>query len=208
MLLYFLAFILNRGRCYLCNKYEDVICQKCLEKFETYNKEEFLNNSRINSIYYYNQIASKVLISSKYPPYNFYILYFLISKVQYFNFPKNTIFCPVPLSSQKMFDRKFNQAEVIAQYFAKKDKIPVFNLLRRVRDSKPLFSLSKKLREEELKKIFKPSLLGLLFPNKTRYNIFLVDDVVTTGQTLSQCLLELKLIGFKNIEILTMFRAR
>jgi len=203
----FLAYFINDGKCYLCEKEGDAICEKCFSKLDLIARSEILPDFKLTSFYTYNETASKILIMSKYPPYYFYLLKYLIRNTLLPKFKENSLFCPVPLSSLRMFERKFNQAEMIAQEFAKKQELPVFSILKRVKETNALFELSKKERLHEMESAFKVSFFGKLLPKKESLSLILVDDLVTTTSTASQCVKVLKNSGFKNVEVLSLFRA-
>jgi ComF family protein len=189
------------GLCYICCKREGVICDKCFTGLIPFRNE----NSNEISIYRYNEIASKILLMSKYPPYNFYILKHLIRRTSLdFGYPQNTLLCPIPISSLKMFERKFNQADLISAEFSRKLNINSQEIIKRVADTKPLFSLGKEARIEELSGIFKPTLFSKFLINKFP-NIVLVDDLRTTGETLRQAREVLIQLGSKNVSHLTLF---
>jgi len=144
---------------------------------------------------------------SKYPPFNFYILKYLIQKTPKPDYLDNSLLCPVPLSSLKMYERKFNQARLIAEEISKNSKYVVLNLLRRIRDTKPLLSLNKILRKKEVENVFRVSFWGRILPQKETLNIVLVDDLITSGETISQCIKALKDAGYSKIEVFSLFRA-
>ena len=197
-----LAKLIN-GKCYICDRgTEVVICEKCFNKLEPEGK---VTSKKHRYLFKYNEIASKILLMSKYSPYNFYILKHLISRAKIdLEVLPNSLLCPIPISSLKRFERKFNQAELISVEFSKKLKIPSLELLYRKRDSAPLFSLDIKRRQKELKDIFESRFFTkwLLSENP---DIILVDDLKTTGETLSQAEKALIKRGFKNITFLTLF---
>ena len=194
--------ILN-SNCYLCERPGDVICSRCFKKLENIE----LKSLERFSLYKYNQTASKLLIMSKYEPYYFYLLKHLIRNTQIkINYPKNSILCPIPISSLRRFERKFNQATIIAREFSKVFKIPIAEVIYRKRDSNPLFSLDRSSRKIELDSIFGLhfgySLLLKDFPN-----IILVDDLITTGETMLQAEKTLSNAGFNKIFFLSLFQA-
>ncbi len=189
------------GLCYICLKREEVICNKCFSRLIAFRNED----PNEISIYRYNEVASKILLMSKYPPYNFYILKHLIRRTTLdFRYPQNTLLCPIPISSLKMFERKFNQADLISTEFSKKLNINSQEIIKRVADTKPLFSMGRKARIKELTGIFKPKLLSKFLINKFP-NIVLVDDLRTTGETLLQARRVLIQLGYKSVSYLTLF---
>lgn len=97
---------------------------------------------------------------------------------------------PVPLSTDRLRKRTFNQSLELARALSKATQIPVsVHALRKVRKTPPQTSLSRKERLENLKRAFvwtggQKSIEGK--------KIVLVDDVFTTGGTLSACAKVLK----------------
>lgn len=203
----FIPYFINDGKCYLCEKDGDVICEKCISRLDFINKEEKVFDFKLLSFYSYNQMASKILIMSKYPPFYFYLLKYLIKKTVLPDFARNSIFCPVPLSSLKMFERKFNQAELISEEFAKKQKLPIVSILNRTKETRALFDLNRKERSLEMEKAFQVSFFGKMLPKKETWDVVVVDDLVTTGSTVNQCVAALNKAGFKNVSAISLFRA-
>ncbi len=188
--------------CYICSRRKtDVICDRCFNSLIPTSERFSLDIA----LYKYNETASKILLMSKYPPYNFYTLKYLIRRsILDFSFTADTLLCPIPISSLKMFERKFNQADLISTEFAKKLGVSSHEILKRKTDTKPLFSLGKRQRELELEDIFRPTRLGKFLANKFQ-NIVLVDDLRTTGETLRQAKQALATAGYKDVKSLTLF---
>lgn len=194
-----LANFIN-GYCYLCKRVGNVICDRCFGKLIPYSENS-------ESLYFYNEVASKILLQSKYPPYNFYLLSYLIKNSNFkFNSFSNSLLCPIPISPERLFERKFNQAELIAKSLSLKTGLPYANLLIRKRNSNPLFSLNRQERGKELLNIFELRWLAKKLV-ATNTSIILVDDIKTTGQTLSQARSTLINSGFLKVEIFTIFSA-
>ena len=91
---------------------------------------------------------------------------------------------PVPLHSLKRREREFNQAENLARHLSNSAQIPLCcNLLKRVQPTRTQTRLTRRERQENVRKAFAMS-------SETRLNgerIVLVDDVFTTGATTSAC---------------------
>lgn len=109
---------------------------------------------------------------------------------------------PVPLSKDRQRLRGFNQAEKLAKALALK---PVVNLLVRSRDTRPQFDLKYDDRKKNLKDAFtlNPNLKTL---DLKPYSFCLIDDVATTGTTLSECAKVLKKAGSKKVYGITIAR--
>jgi predicted amidophosphoribosyltransferase len=88
---------------------------------------------------------------------------------------------PIPLYSQKIKDRGFNQAEIIAQSFC---QLTAYKLnsqaLMRVRNTKAMFDLSPEARINNLQGAFQ---LGQKLP---KYPVLLLDDIYTLGTTVKE----------------------
>ncbi|AKL97903.1 ComF family protein [Endomicrobium proavitum] len=110
---------------------------------------------------------------------------------------------PVPLNFVRRVKRGYNQAELLAFGAASKISKPVYtNVLYRKKITKPQFKLAKSARIENVKNSFLVKNIELI-KNK---NILLIDDVATTGATLSTCAAALKLAGAKKVFALTLAR--
>ncbi len=110
---------------------------------------------------------------------------------------------PIPLFSSKLRKRGYNQAEILAKELSKKFNLPFQNILKRARDTKSQFKLSKKDREANIKGAFKMENGEWKMKNTS---ILLVDDVVTTGSTLLEAANILKRNGAKRVIGLTLAR--
>lgn len=101
----------------------------------------------------------------------------------------------VPISSQRMLDRGFNQARILANEAARVGRIPLLELLQRSRHTDKQSSKSRRQRIQDLDGIFIPSedaiervrsLKEEVLHNK-EIKILLIDDVYTTGSTVDAC---------------------
>lgn len=91
----------------------------------------------------------------------------------------------VPIGDKRRKERGFNQAEEIAKHLGEILDIPVIDILEKVGSERHQAGLSKKERQENLSgTIALKSLVALDIKNKT---IMIIDDVFTTGSTLSEC---------------------
>jgi len=110
---------------------------------------------------------------------------------------------PVPLNILRRAKRGYNQAEILAAVLSKEISKPVLtNVLYRKKITKPQFKLSKRERAENMKSSFLIKNAELV---KSK-NILLIDDVATTGATLSACAKTLKSAGAKKVFALTLAR--
>lgn len=111
------------------------------------------------------------------------------------------VLVPVPLHRRRRRTRGFNQAELIAQSLSASTQIPVDpGLCRRIVDSPPQSGLTARERRSNLIRAFEAS------PRLRGRRIAIVDDVMTTGSTVSAVAREVARAGASNIEVVCIAR--
>lgn len=130
----------------------------------------------------------------------------LLAETFYRNHLDNAdVIIPVPLSKQRRLERGFNQAEVIGATLSKATGIENdSHSLARVHHS-PIHrvGMDEKARDLSVKNAFEVLRLKLIEGK----SVLLVDDVVTTGATVSYCAKALKKSGAVAVNVLTLARA-
>ena len=120
--------------------------------------------------------------------------------------PDADLVVPVPLHRWRLLARRFNQAAVLAGLLAREvDAAVVPDLLVRTRRSPPQTRLSGAARRRNVRGAFgvRRSFASLVAGR----NILLVDDVLTTGATVSACTRVLRKAGAARIDVVTLARA-
>jgi ComF family protein len=109
--------------------------------------------------------------------------------------PEEFAVIPAPLSKKRLRERGFNQAELIARVFAESFNIPLLpSALSKTKDTRPQMKLSREERKKNLSGCFearKDYVEGK--------HIILIDDVSTSGTTLTELARTLKRAGAKKI---------
>ena len=109
---------------------------------------------------------------------------------------------PVPLSPQRLRQRSYNQALLLAREFARIKNLPVTtDLLLKVRETKSQQGLSAKERVKNLQGAFE--LQRTVFGS----TILLIDDVMTTGATVEACSQALLANGAEAVYVAVIGRA-
>ena len=111
---------------------------------------------------------------------------------------QNLVAVPVPLFPEKEKLRGFNQSEIIFKNWLESHGVDMRNSLKRVVDTKPNFDLSKEEREKNLQNAFE------VVDDVQGKNILIVDDIFTTGATISECSKVLKSSGANKIFVLVL----
>ena len=110
---------------------------------------------------------------------------------------------PVPLHPARLRERGFNQAELLAKILAQKINIPLGCALERIRYTTTQTALDRSERMENSHNAFRlrknTDVRGL--------RVLLIDDVLTTGSTLSECARVLKRAGANSVHAATAARA-
>ena len=109
---------------------------------------------------------------------------------------------PMPVHWRKLWERGFNQAELISRPVANRYGIKLSGNLRRSRYTKPQAGLSETERRTNLKGSF-----AVRRPDEIKgKKILLIDDVFTTGATLRAAAEALKAAGAARVSALTLAR--
>jgi ComF family protein len=110
---------------------------------------------------------------------------------------------PVPLHRQRLMQREFNQAAVLAQGLARYLNVPVLErLLVRVRSTRPQVELSGGERRQNVKQAFAVTNPAVLVDKL----VLVVDDVLTTGATLGEVARVLKVAGARQVDVFALAR--
>jgi ComF family protein len=115
------------------------------------------------------------------------------------------IIIPVPLSRRRKLERGFNQAVVLAKTVSRHSGLRVdeHSLARTTDTLMHRAAMDSKAREATVAKVFEVVRPGLV----QERNILLVDDLLTSGATVSQCARVLKKSGAGKVMVLTLARA-
>jgi competence protein ComFC len=113
------------------------------------------------------------------------------------------IVVPVPLHAARERERGFNQATLLAELLASQVVLPLRPVLERIRYTTTQTAYDRAERMENLHEAFR------LRKNRDvrELRVLLIDDVLTTGSTLSECARVLKAAGAISVHAATAARA-
>jgi ComF family protein len=111
------------------------------------------------------------------------------------------VLVPVPLHPRRLRHRGYDQAAILAAGAARRFRIPVAPLLRRVRETGQQVGRDRTSRERSVRGAFAAA------GNVLGTRICLIDDVLTTGATASAAADALLLAGAARVEVRTLARA-
>ena len=113
------------------------------------------------------------------------------------------VIIPVPLHPARLRERGFNQAEVLARTLSAKTGVRMQLVLERVRYTTTQTAFDRIERMENLRDAFRLR-QNVNMPDS---RVLLVDDVLTTGSTLSECARILRKAGAQSVHAVTAARA-
>jgi ComF family protein len=114
------------------------------------------------------------------------------------------IIVPVPLHTDRLRERGYNQAALLARELGRSSGLSVSeSSLTRVRATRPQVDLSAQERKENVRDAFHCP--GTELKGK---RVVLIDDVFTTGATLEACSIALRQVGACSVWALTLARPR
>ncbi len=117
--------------------------------------------------------------------------------------PDVDLIVPIPLHRDRMSERGYNQAALLAREIGSRLLCDVeLTLLLRIRSTRPQTGLAKSDRLINVRGAF--ALTGKVDPSK---HVLLVDDVSTTGATLAACADALSRAGVRRISAIVATRA-
>ncbi len=172
------------------------VCGFCL------SQKHYFDNTLVP--FEYKQPINRLIYQFKYQQH-FYayrpLVEELISMIKQIQQPVPELIIPVPLHPRRIRQRGFNQSGLIARALAKEFNVNHNNcLIIRHKFSKPQVELSAKERQQAVQNAF-----TVVTKTHTKH-IALVDDVITTTQTVNQVARALKQAGVEKISIWALAR--
>ncbi len=192
---------------------KEIVCYKCgrfLSDAETDLKtfchqcdEHFYNAARAVGLYE-NGLQASILHLKRTPFVSKYLKKLFISAFENSNFQDADKIVSVPLSKKRFIERGFNQAAVLAEILSDAVKIETdeHSLVRALHTPLHRAGMDTKARQLSVKNAFlvkRPKLIE-------GRNILLVDDVFTSGSTVSACAEILKKSGAEKVYVVTVAR--
>ncbi|HLC90054.1 MAG TPA: ComF family protein [Patescibacteria group bacterium] len=195
--------------CLGCKKDGEWLCANCFNSIKINNQPFQFNSSShylkriLVAADYQQPLLAKVIQTFK---YNFIpdlgeilgkiLLDFLGNLADQIDFSDFDLVIAVPLTKKRKLWRGFNQAEILAKIVSENLGMETdFSLLKRKYQTAPQVTLSAKERLVNVKGVF-----AVKTPNQLKgKKILLIDDVATTGATLTECAKVLKENGAKEV---------
>lgn len=194
------------NKCLLCGEHIDalsVICEDCKPAHGTTKNfnVRYRRNSKIVQVYSsalymddYAYFIKRYKFNGK-TAYARKFIALLKEVFEDFSFENYDQIAYVPMTKDKVKLRGYNQAELLAKELSKLIDIPVFHDLKKIKSNKIQHWLSPKERAENVKGVYD------CVSDIKGQNIILIDDIITTGATVCQCVKMLYKAGANNIAV-------
>lgn len=112
------------------------------------------------------------------------------------------VICAVPLHASRLRERGFNQSELLAEFVANNLQKPLKPLLVKTRSTLPQVDLPAQSRAANVRDAFAANLHEII----KGQTVLLIDDLFTTGATMTECARVLRRAEAKEVRVLTLAR--
>lgn len=194
--------LVYRRKCYFCksSKYSLKMCPKCYDTlyFSDFKPNRIIDGVNIYCAGVYEKNLQKLIRGLKYHSQKdlaFYLAKFMYEYFSQLNYTLDFQVVPTPLHQKRQKKRKYNHMNLVAEEFCKLSGYSLNNnLIKRVKDTKPQYNLSRTERLENLSNAF-------IVDKNSDYSkpVLLLDDICTTGATFEEMIKTLKQNGITQI---------
>ncbi len=194
--------------CYICESClqpgQKIICESCWHEIPEFNGQldQSLSKRSFDRLYIlfeFEDTIRQLIHLLKYKRYLTLASHFAIEANTRFDFCHHNLYdeiIPVPLHPTRKRERGYNQSEEIAVALGSIISIPVKSEhLTRVRITSTQTRMTENERDMNVSGAFKCT------AKLSKKNILLIDDVITTGSTVEECLKVLKEAGAERVDI-------
>lgn len=196
--------LIYRKKCYFCrnSKHSLKMCPSCYAKleFSDFKANRIINGVDIYCAGVYTKELQKLIRGLKYHRQRdlaYYQAKFMYDYFKNIDILQNRDYeiIAVPLHPKRIKTRKYNHMELVCEEFAKLSGFECnFELIKRIKDTKPQYKLSRQERLNNLSGAFEVN--KNVISGKT---ILILDDICTTGSTFEEMIQALKKSEINNI---------
>ncbi len=182
--------------CSLCDigiKRHFGVCQSCWEQLPWLKQSIERNQQQIFVACHYQYPIDRIIQQFKYEQ-KFHHQRILEGLLQQVKLPKVHAIVPMPISTDRLVERGFNQTLLLAQALSKSLNVPIWQPVQRLaQHSQKGLSRIERLENIEQQFVAAP-------PNHLRYRkVLIIDDVVTTGSSITALSHVLQQLGCQQI---------
>ncbi|WP_109441521.1 ComF family protein [Acinetobacter haemolyticus] len=169
------------------------VCKNCWEQMPWLQQKIERNQQQVFVACHYQYPINRIIQQFKYEQ-KLHHQRLLSGILQQVKLPKVQAIVPMPISTDRLVERGFNQSLLLAQALAQTLNIPVWQPVQRLaQHSQKGLSRLERLENIEHQFVAHP-------PNKIRYRtVLIVDDVITTGSSIDALSQRLHQLGCQKI---------
>lgn len=194
--------LIYRKKCYFCgcSKQSVKMCSDCYNElnFADYRANRIVNGVDIYSCGVYEKNLQKLIRGLKYHrqiELAYYLAKFMYEYFEKLGIDKKFQVVPVPLHKNRIKRRKYNHMELVAEEFCKlSGNVLNLELIKRVKDTKPQYKLSRVERMKNLEAAFEVDK-----SKDVNLPVLIMDDICTTGATFEEIITGMKSVGIEDI---------
>ncbi|MHA3079380.1 ComF family protein [Acinetobacter sp. ANC 5502] len=169
------------------------VCQDCWQQLPWLKQNIHRQEMQIQVAAYYQYPLDRMIQQFKYEQQLHYLPLFnhMLSQLK---FPKVQAIVPMPISQQRLIERGYNQALLLAEHLAQRLNVPIWQPILR-QDQQHQKGLNRLERLSNIEQQF-----VIQAPSKVRYRrVLIVDDVITTGSSIRALHTKLQQLGCQQI---------
>ncbi|NHB56673.1 ComF family protein [Acinetobacter shaoyimingii] len=170
-------------------------CTDCWQQLPWFKDQIIRHEQSIGVVFHYEFPVDRIIQKYKYEQQLQYQIFLMHSLMQ-LKLGKIDAIVPMPISTERLKERGYNQMLVIAKLLSKQLKIPVWQPVIRLAQH----SQKGLTRVERLENIENQFQIMRLERRKYR-RVLMIDDVVTTGSSIFALKQALEKLGCKHIEM-------
>ena len=205
-----LLHILFPPKCVLCKRVlrdaQTDLCKSCREEQMEYTGKKFKLSflAQWTGLWYYKENVRASILRYKFYGYRSYADSYgrlLAMKLQKEGWDDTDLLTWIPISPKRKRTRGYDQSQLLAAAVAKELDMEAVAVLRKIRNTKPQSTMGSASHR-------RANILGayeVVDPALVRdQRILLVDDIITTGATASECARTLLTAGAKEVKLATL----
>ena len=176
------------------------MCSKCYDEmiYGNFFAQRIIDGINVYSCGIYEKTLQKLIRGLKY--HNQKELAYYLAKFMYeywiqLDDKRHFQVIPTPLHENRIKKRKYNHMELVAEEFCALSGFSLNNdLIKRVKDTKPQYKLSRQERLKNLSEAFEVDIT-----KNSNMPVLILDDICTTGSTFEEMIKTLKYNGITDI---------
>lgn len=192
-----------KKKCYFCKSSKESVkmCSKCFDELEylPIGVTRKIFRADVYCAGVYDKNLQKMIRGLKYHKQSdlaYYQAKFMWLYWQNLGLDGDFQIVPVPIFPKRKKQRKYNHMELVASEFSKFSGFNVnFDIIKRIKDTKPQYKLNKSQRMLNLSKAFEVDKDKFIEGKK----VLLIDDICTTGSTFEGMIKEFNNAGIYDI---------